>query len=306
MNMVDSVMRAIPPIHREGWPFLAVGFVLTLISGWIFAPLFWIGLVLCIFIAFFFRDPDRVPPIREALVLAPADGRICALGPADPPEGLARNGAAFIRISIFLSVFDCHINRTPLAGRIQDITYRPGAFFNAELDKASERNECNTLIIENADHRIAMVQIAGLVARRIVCHVAKSDQVTCAQRVGLIRFGSRVDVYIPDTCRIMVREGQRMIAGETVLAEFADTAVPGGPKPDTSEPGESKPDGPEPGKPEPGKPEPGKPESGKPESGKSGSDGPQTPQKGSGTQSPDGTASPDAPAPEPHSGPDAP
>src|SRR5487761_2385630 len=198
MSLANSIRGQIPPIHPEGYPFIG-GFALaSLILFWIWTPLGWIGTLLTAWCALFFRDPVRVTPVREGIVVAPADGRI----------------------SIFMSVFNCHVNRSPVAGRIDRIAYRPGTFINAELDKASEDNERNSLVISTPNGRIGVIQIAGLVARRIVSFVREGQSIGAGERFGLIRFGSRLDVYLPEGTRSLVSEGQTAVAGETILADF--------------------------------------------------------------------------------------
>jgi phosphatidylserine decarboxylase len=220
MSISDSIRGQIPPIHPEGYPFIG-GFALaSLILFWLWSPLGWIATVLTIWCALFFRDPIRVTPVREGLVVAPADGRISMISQALPPAELGLGDRPLPRISIFMSVFNCHVNRSPVAGRIERIAYRPGAFINAELDKASEDNERNSLVIATADGRIGVIQIAGLVARRIVSFVREGQTIGAGERFGLIRFGSRLDVYLPEGTRALVAEGQTAVAGETVLADF--------------------------------------------------------------------------------------
>lgn len=222
MSLVDSVTKAFVPIHREGWPFIAIGLVATVVIGWFVDPLFWIGLILTGWVCYFFRDPARVTPVAEALVVSPADGVVSQVGPARPPEELNLGGEPLMRVSIFMNVFNCHVNRAPIAGRITRVAYRAGKFLNAELDKASEHNERNGLVIEYGDTRIGVVQIAGLVARRIVCFVREGESIAAGERFGLIRFGSRLDVYFPDGTVPKVAIGQTMIAGETILADLSD------------------------------------------------------------------------------------
>jgi phosphatidylserine decarboxylase len=220
MSISESIRRQIPPIHPEGYPFIGGFVVLSLVLFWIWSPLGWIATVLTIWCALFFRDPARVTPVREGLVVAPADGRISMLTQALPPAELGLGDRPLPRISIFMNVFNCHVNRSPVAGRIERIAYRPGAFINAELDKASEDNERNSLVIATADGRIGVIQIAGLVARRIVSFVREGQTIGAGERFGLIRFGSRLDVYLPEGTRALVAEGQTAVAGETVLADF--------------------------------------------------------------------------------------
>lgn len=220
MSISKSIRTQIPPIHPEGYPFIG-GFALaSLILFWVWAPLGWIGTVLTIWCALFFRDPLRVTPLREGLVVAPADGRVSMVAPALPPAELGLGDRPLLRVSIFMSVFNCHVNRSPVPGRIERIAYRPGKFINAELDKASEDNERNGLVIAAANGRFGVVQIAGLVARRIVSFVREGQLIGAGERFGLIRFGSRVDVYLPEGATVLVSEGQTAVAGETVLADF--------------------------------------------------------------------------------------
>ena len=220
-TVIASIRRALPPVHREGYPFIAIGAVITLLCfHWLASTLGWICLILTGWIVLFFRDPKRVTPLREGLVVAPADGTVSAVGPAVPPPELDLGSSPRPRISIFMSVFNCHVNRAPVGGRIIKIAYRPGIFLNADLDKASEDNERNGLVIDSPFGRFAIVQIAGLIARRIVCFSRVGDQIAPGERVGLIRFGSRVDVFMPDGCLPLVAIGQTMVAGETVLADL--------------------------------------------------------------------------------------
>ena len=220
-GIVDTIMDSLAPVHRDGHKFIAIAVVLALVFFLIWPPLAWILLLAAAYIAYFFRDPDRVTPLREGLVVAPADGRIAAVETVVPPVELGLGPEQRQRISTFLSVLDVHITRAPVAGRIARSIYVPGAFFNAALDKASEENERRAVIIERADGvEIAVVQIAGLVARRIVAFVHEGDTVGAGERIGLIRFGSRVDVYLPPGKTALVSVGQIAVAGETVLADL--------------------------------------------------------------------------------------
>jgi phosphatidylserine decarboxylase len=185
----------------------------------IWPPLGWIGAVLTVWCAYFFRDPVRVTPQRDGLVVSPADGYVCSVGRFVPPPELGLGDEPMQRVSVFMSVFDCHVNRAPVAGRITRIAYKPGLFVNADLDKASEDNERNGFVFEAADGRYGAVQIAGLIARRIVAFSREGDTVNAGDRIGLIRFGSRVDVYMPDSARPLVAFGTQCIAGETVIAD---------------------------------------------------------------------------------------
>lgn len=218
MAIVKSIRETLTPLHPEGYPFVG-GFALaTLVLFWLWAPLGWIGLVATLWCAYFFRDPSRVTPIRADLVVSPADGRVCFVGAAPPPPDLGLGGLSMTKISIFMNVFDCHVNRSPVEGRVVRISYRPGLFVNADLDKASEDNERNGLVIESAAGRFGVVQIAGLVARRIVCFTEEGARLGAGDRFGLIRFGSRVDVYLPDGMSVIVGLNSRCVAGETVIA----------------------------------------------------------------------------------------
>lgn len=224
MSIAESIRKQIAPIHPEGYPFVGGFALVSLLLFWLAAPLGWLGVLATVWCAYFFRDPRRTTPVRDGLIVAPADGRISQVAFAAPPAELELGVAPRPRISIFMSVFDVHVNRSPVAGHIERIAYRPGKFINAELDKASEDNERNGIVIRTSGGRVGMVQIAGLIARRIVCFVREGQGISAGDRVGLIRFGSRVDVYLPEGTRPVVAEGQTAIAGETVLADLA----PGG------------------------------------------------------------------------------
>jgi phosphatidylserine decarboxylase len=212
------------PIRREGWPFIAIALALTVGLALISEFLGWIGALLTAWCVFFFRDPERVTPMRESLVVSPADGIITLIEPAVPPPELGMGPNPLPRISVFMNVFDVHVNRAPVSGRIAHVAYRTGRFLNASFDKASDDNERQSFRLVMADGRdVAVVQIAGLVARRIVGWVGEGDQVVIGSRIGMIRFGSRVDVYLPPGGAPLVIEGQRAIAGETVFADLASS-----------------------------------------------------------------------------------
>ncbi len=219
MSVVKSIRETLAPIHPEGYLFLALFVAATLFLGWLWAPLFWVGALGCAWCAYFFRDPLRVTPLRDDLVVAPADGRVCYVGPAVPPADLGLGAAPLPRVSIFMSVFDCHVNRSPVDGYVKRIAYRSGLFLNADLDKASEDNERNGLVISTPRGEFGVVQIAGLIARRIVCFTHEGAHLGAGDRLGLIRFGSRVDVYLPSSSRIVVGLDSRCVAGETVMAQ---------------------------------------------------------------------------------------
>jgi len=220
MSIYNSIRAQLAPIHPEGYPFIGAFAFASLIMFWIWSPLGWIGMALTLWCALFFRDPKRVTPQGEGVVVSPADGRVSLIVQAVPPAELGLGDRPLPRVSIFMSVFNCHVNRSPVAGRIERIAYRPGKFINAELDKASEDNERNSLVIVTPGGRIGVVQIAGLVARRIVSFVREGQSLAAGERFGLIRFGSRLDVYLPDGAKPLVSVGQTAIAGETVLADF--------------------------------------------------------------------------------------
>jgi phosphatidylserine decarboxylase len=221
MSIVKSIQSQLVPVHPEGYPFIGVFALASLLLFWLWPPLGWIATVLTAWCAYFFRDPPRVTPVREGVVVSPADGMVSQVANVVPPPELGLGDRPLTRVSIFMSVFNCHVNRAPVTGRIERIAYRPGKFLNADLDKASEDNERNGLVIVTASGvRIGVVQIAGLVARRIVSFVREGVSIGVGERFGLIRFGSRLDVYLPEGVRPLVAEGQTAIAGETVVADL--------------------------------------------------------------------------------------
>jgi phosphatidylserine decarboxylase len=220
-SVLDIIGDAIAPVHSDGYRFLAIAAAVTLLLFLLWPPLAWLAALVTLFIAYFFRDPARVTPLREGLVIAPGDGRICAIERVRSPVELGLGDSERVRISIFLSLFDVHINRAPVAGRVTRSVYVPGSFLNAARDKSSEENERRAIVIVTpggAD--IAVVQIAGLIARRIVTFVGEGDSVGVGQRFGLIRFGSRVDLYLPPGRAALACVGQRAVGGETVLADL--------------------------------------------------------------------------------------
>ncbi|MBL9057657.1 MAG: phosphatidylserine decarboxylase [Rhodobacteraceae bacterium] len=221
MTMLGTFLK---PMHPEGWRFVGVFAAATVVLFLIWAPLGWLGVGLTVWCYYFFRDPKRSVPLTPGLVVSPADGVVSLIERAVPPQELGLGPAALTRVSVFMSVFNCHVNRLPAEGRITAVAYRPGKFLNASLDKASVDNERNALAIELVDGRqIAVVQIAGLVARRILCWAKPGQEMRRGERFGLIRFGSRLDVYLPEGVEPQVALGQTMIAGETVLARLDDT-----------------------------------------------------------------------------------
>jgi phosphatidylserine decarboxylase len=218
MKMHETFIK---PMHPEGRKFVGVFAAITLILFLIWEPLGWLGAGLTVWCYYFFRDPERVTPARPGLIISPADGIVSLIEQVVPPAELGLPDVPLTRVSVFMSVFNCHVNRAPVAGTVTKIAYRPGKFLNASLDKASEDNERNGIVIEMADgHLLPVVQIAGLVARRIVCFVREGESVARGGRFGLIRFGSRLDVYLPEGVTPLVRVGQTMVAGESVIAEL--------------------------------------------------------------------------------------
>lgn len=224
-SILSSLKNGLAPVHREGWPFIAAFFVAAILLGWLWDGFFWIGLALTAWCAYFFRDPERVTPVSDDFVISPADGKISAIGQAVPPRELDMGDAPMLRVSIFMNVLNCHVNRAPARGRISRIVHKAGSFLNAELDKASTENERNAMTIESAHGRLAVVQIAGFVARRIVCWAREGDEIDTGERFGLIRFGSRLDVYLPTGAAVGVALGQTAIAGETVIARYDGAPV---------------------------------------------------------------------------------
>jgi len=220
MTMLETFIK---PMHREGIKFVAIFAAITFGLFFLSKILGWIGVILTVWCYYFFRDPERVTPARNGLLVSPADGIISLIEPAVPPAELGMADEALTRVSVFMNVFNCHVNRAPIAGTVANVAYRPGKFFNASLDKASVDNERNSLRMQVADGReIAVVQIAGLVARRIVCFIETGAKLGTGERFGLIRFGSRVDVYLPKGVEPLVSIGQTMVAGETVIAELGN------------------------------------------------------------------------------------
>ncbi|MCF3593650.1 phosphatidylserine decarboxylase [Rhodobacteraceae bacterium LMO-12] len=224
MKMHETFIK---PMHPEGRRFVAIFAGLTLLLFLLWEPLGWIGVGLTVWCYYFFRDPKRSVPDRAGLIVSPADGVVSLIEPAAPPPELGMGDTPLTRVSVFMSVFNCHVNRAPISGRIEKMVYRPGKFLNASLDKASEDNERNSLVIAMEDGRkLAVVQIAGLVARRIVPFVREGNSLLTGERFGLIRFGSRLDVYLPEGVEPQVALGQTMIAGESIIADLAQGDTP--------------------------------------------------------------------------------
>lgn len=220
MNMLKIVAV---PMHKEGRKFVAIFAAITLGLSLVWQPLFWLGAGATIWCYYFFRDPVRVIPQQQGLVLSPADGIISLIEDVVPSSDLGLGEDALTRVSVFMNVFNCHVNRAPVAGTVANVVYRHGKFVNASLDKASEHNERNSVTIQTPEGvRIGVVQIAGLIARRIVCFVKEGDPLEVGHRFGLIRFGSRLDVYLPKGVSPLVSVGQTAVAGETILADLND------------------------------------------------------------------------------------
>lgn len=218
---MSAITTLLPPIHREGRRFIALFALVSLVLFFVWQPLGWIGVLLTAWCVFFFRDPDRVTPVGEDLVIAPADGLIVQIGAHAPPPELGMEPVVRTRISIFMNVFDTHVNRSPVSGRVVKLAYTRGRFVNATLDKASEHNERQAIRLALPDGReVAAVQIAGLIARRIVTDSNPGDQVKQGDRLGMIRFGSRVDVFLPAGSVVRVKVGDITVAGTTVIGEL--------------------------------------------------------------------------------------
>ena len=231
MTIIDSIKTSmLVPIHSAGIPFIAIFVILTVIMGWFWSPLYFFGLVLTIWCIYFFRNPVRVTPIlsgtnKNNLIISPADGRVIEISKITPDEEIGLPVGNWTRVCVFMNVFDVHVNRSPMLGKIFYKNYIPGSFFNASLDKASTENERLILGMEAENgKKIAFVQIAGLVARRIICDVGIGSLLKAGEVFGLIRFGSRVDIYFPSDVSVMVLKGQKMIAGETIIGDFTKSS----------------------------------------------------------------------------------
>ena len=231
MTIIDSIKTSmLVPIHSAGIPFIAIFGILTVIMGWFWSPLYFFGLVLTFWCIYFFRNPVRVTPIlsgtnKNNLIISPADGRVIEISKITPDEEIGLPVGNWTRVCVFMNVFDVHVNRSPMLGKIFYKNYIPGSFFNASLDKASSENERLILGMETENgKKIAFVQIAGLVARRIICDVSIGSLLKAGEVFGLIRFGSRVDIYFPSDVSVMVLKGQKMIAGETIIGDFTKSS----------------------------------------------------------------------------------
>ena len=231
MTIIDSIKTSmLVPIHSAGIPFIAIFVILTVIMGWFWSPLYFFGLVLTLWCIYFFRNPVRVTPIlsgtnKNNLIISPADGRVIEISKITPDEEIGLPVGNWTRVCVFMNVFDVHVNRSPMLGKIFYKNYIPGSFFNASLDKASSENERLILGMETENgKKIAFVQIAGLVARRIICDVGIGSLLKAGEVFGLIRFGSRVDIYFPSDVSVLVLKGQKMIAGETIIGDFTKSS----------------------------------------------------------------------------------
>ena len=231
MNILDSIKTSVlTPIHPAGIPFIALFLILTIIIGWIWLPLYYVGFTLTLWCIYFFRNPSRTTPElsgsnKNNLITSPADGTVIEISKITPTEDIGLPEGKWTRVCIFMNVFDVHVNRSPMLGQITYKKYIPGSFFNASLEKASENNERLVLNMDTENgNKIAFVQIAGLVARRIICEVDIGHSLKAGEIFGLIRFGSRVDIYFPSEVSVMVLIGQKMIAGETIIGDFSKNA----------------------------------------------------------------------------------
>ena len=222
LNQLEDLKSFLPPINTAGYPFIVLFALIALIFSLLSDFLGWIGFILTLWCVYFFRDPERVLPEKKNILISPADGKVLFAGPSKSPENLSDNKQQDLnKISIFMNVFNVHVNRIPISGKVIWLKYVPGTFLNASLDKSSEDNERMIVKIEvSKGVFIYVVQIAGLIARRIKCDLTENESVTIGQRYGLIRFGSRVDVYFPKNFNILVNKGQTSISGETILADF--------------------------------------------------------------------------------------
>ena len=227
MTIFDSIKSSVfVPIHPAGTPFIAIFAILTIFIGWLWTPLYFLGLILTVWCIYFFRNPNRVTPTlsgvnKNNLIIAPADGKIIEISDVTPNDEIGLPSGEWQRVCIFMNVFDVHVNRSPMLGKITFKNYIPGLFFNANLDKASIHNERLILGMDTENgKKIAFVQIAGLVARRIICDVDKGSLLKAGEVFGLIRFGSRVDIYFPKEVSTLVLVGQKTISGETIIGDF--------------------------------------------------------------------------------------
>jgi phosphatidylserine decarboxylase len=223
MDIAESIQSVLAPPHKAGYPFILGGIVAAFLGLILWHPIAWVGLIFTLFCLYFFRDPERVPPPRAGVFVAPADGLVVSIEPAIPPPELGLAPLPRMRVAIFLSVLDVHVNRAPITAVVSRIAYHPGLFLSAADDKASDENERNSLLLRlPGGQEAVLVQIAGLIARRILCDAREGQTLLTGERIGIIRFGSRTDLYLPEGCVPLVAAGQRMIGGETVIAELSE------------------------------------------------------------------------------------
>ena len=223
MNIYKSVTEEVlVPVHPAGWPFIFLFVLTSLLISYYWQPFILLGMLLCLWCIYFFRNPRRTTPVTDNLVISPADGRVLSTNVAKVPDNLDLPTGEWRRISIFMNVFDVHVNRAPVSGEVVATSYHKGQFLNASFDKASEKNERQNMVLQCKDgQKIGVVQIAGLVARRILLETAIGDHLSIGQQFGIIRFGSRVDVWVPATVSVLVLAGQKTIAGETIIADLS-------------------------------------------------------------------------------------
>ncbi len=221
MDIVESIKSVLSPPHKAGYPFIVGGIAVAVLGLLFWHPLTWLGLLFTLFCLYFFRDPERILPPRPNVFVAPADGLVVSVESAIPPAELGLGDEPRMRVAIFLSVLDVHVNRAPISGLVRRIAYHPGKFLSAAEEKASDENERNSILLSlPTGQEVVVVQIAGLIARRILCDIHEGQSIATGQRIGIIRFGSRTDLYLPEGTLPLVAVGQRMIGGETVIAEL--------------------------------------------------------------------------------------
>ncbi len=225
MSIANSIRDAMVPIHKEGFRFIAIFAVVSVVLGLLWWPLFWVGLILTLWCTAFFRDPDRIVPVSDDLIISPADGVVSSIGLFEPPAELEMGSDPLLRITVFMNVFNCHVNRAPVRGKVLRTKHVPGKFLSADLDKASQENERHSFVIDGPYGHVGTIQIAGLVARRILWWIEQDQVLEQGERIGLIRFGSRVDVFLPDGAEPRVALGQTMVAGESILAAHNDASA---------------------------------------------------------------------------------
>ncbi len=227
MDIVESIKSVLAPPHKAGYPFIVGGVAVAVLGLLLWHPLTWLGLLFTLFCLYFFRDPERILPPRANVFVAPADGLVVSVERAIPPPELGLGPVPRMRVAIFLSVLDVHVNRAPISGIVSRIAYHPGKFLSAADEKASDDNERNAILLRLATgQEVVVVQIAGLIARRILCDIHEGQPLIAGQRIGIIRFGSRTDLYLPEGTQPLVAAGQRMIGGETVIAELGPVVEP--------------------------------------------------------------------------------